>query len=136
MLPIKVLIVEDEMIIAAKISLHLEQLGYEVAGILPRGEEAVIHCRQATPDLLLLDVNLKGLLDGVETSQMLRKAGILIPTIFLTANSDENTFERAKTTFPQAFLSKPYRKSDLARAIELAIVNAAQSSTPPAAGYP
>ncbi|MGB3545693.1 MAG: response regulator [Saprospiraceae bacterium] len=128
MLPIKVLIVEDEMIIAAKISLHLEQLGYEVAGILPRGEEAVIHCRQSPPDLLLLDVNLKGLLDGVETSQMLRKEDILIPTIYLTANSEDSTFERAKATLPQAFLSKPYRKSDLARAIELAVANAARNS--------
>ncbi len=50
---IKILIVEDEMIIAAKISLHLTQLGYEVSGIIPRGEEAIVHCREAVPDLLL-----------------------------------------------------------------------------------
>ena len=124
--PVKVLVVEDEMIIAAKISLHLEQLGYEVAGILPRGEEAVVHCRETPPDLLLLDVHLKGLLDGVETAQLLRKEGIDIPTIYLTANSDEGTFERAKATRPQAFINKPYRKTDLARAIDLAVLNFTQ----------
>ena len=126
---VKVLIVEDEMIIAAKISMHLEQLGYEVVGILPRGEEAVVQCRQSPPDILLLDVNLKGNLDGVETAQLLLKEGIVIPTIFLTANNDQATFERAKSTLPQAFLSKPYRKTELARAIDLAVANA---STAPA----
>lgn len=128
---VSVLIVEDEMIIAAKISLHLEQLGYEVAGILPRGEEAVIHCRQSPPDILLLDVNLKGIIDGVETARVLQKEGINLPTIYLTANSDQATFDRAKATHPQAFLAKPYRKADLARSIELAIVNA--SNAPAAA---
>ncbi|MFK8165308.1 MAG: LytR/AlgR family response regulator transcription factor [Lewinella sp.] len=128
---VKVLVVEDEMIIAAKISLHLEQLGYEVAGILPRGEEAVVHCRQSPPDILLLDVNLKGIIDGVETAQVLQKEGVNIPTIYLTANSDQGTFDRAKATRPQAFLAKPYRKADLARAIDLAIVNA--SNAPAAA---
>ena len=131
---VKVLIVEDEMIIAAKISMHLEQLGYEVVGILPRGEEAVVQCRQSPPDILLLDVNLKGNLDGVETAQLLLKEGIIIPTIFLTANSDQATFDRAKSTLPQAFLAKPYRKTELARAIELAVANA--STAPASAPQP
>jgi len=129
--PVKVLVVEDEMIIAAKISLHLENLGYEVAGILPRGEEAVVHCRQSPPDILLLDVSLKGILDGVETARVLQKEGFNIPTIYLTANSDQGTFDRAKETRPQAFLAKPYRKADLARAIDLAVLNT--SSAPAAA---
>ncbi|TXF88613.1 response regulator transcription factor [Neolewinella aurantiaca] len=127
---VKVLVVEDEMIIAAKISLHLEQLGYEVAGILPRGEEAVLYCRESPPDILLLDVNLKGIIDGVETARVLQLEGIIVPTIFLTANSDQETFDRAKETRPQAFLAKPYRKTDLARAIDLALIN---SSSAPAA---
>lgn len=130
--PVQVLVVEDEMLIAAKISLHLEQLGYGVAGILPRGEEAVTHCRANPPDLLLLDVNLKGLLDGVDTSRLLKKEGIDVPTIYLTANTDQATFDRAKVTRPQAFLSKPYRKADLARAIDLAVTNSAANPTSPA----
>ncbi len=118
---VKILIVEDEMIIAAKISLHLTQLGYEVSGIIPRGEEAIVHCREAMPDLLLLDINLKGQVDGIQTATMLQAENIDIPIIYLTANADEATFERAKSTHPQAFISKPYKKLDLQRAIELAI---------------
>ena len=118
---IRILIIEDEMIIAAKISLHLTQLGYDVSGIIPRGEEAVVHCREAPPDLLLLDINLKGIIDGVETATILQKENIHIPIIYLTANTDEATFERAKHTRPSAFISKPYKKLDLQRAIELAI---------------
>lgn len=113
------------MIIAAKISLHLEQLGYEVAGIIPRGEEAVVHCRENAPDILLLDINLKGLIDGVETAQVLQKE-MEIPIIYLTANADEATFNRAKSTRPHAFISKPYKKLDLQRAIELTVSRMAE----------
>ncbi len=117
---LRILIVEDEMIIATKISLNLTQLGYEVAGIIPRGEEAIAQCKVTPPDLLLLDINLKGTIDGVETAIQLQREKISIPIIYLTANSDEGTFERAKKTNPQAFISKPYKKIDLSRAIELA----------------
>jgi len=125
---IQILIVEDEMIIAAKISMHLEQLGYDVAGIVPRGEDAVRHCRETPPDILLLDINLKGLLDGVETATVLQKEGN-IPIIYLTANTDDATFERAKVTQPYAFISKPYKKIDLQRAIELTISRMAENTT-------
>ncbi|MEM1325598.1 MAG: response regulator [Bacteroidota bacterium] len=117
---IHILIIEDEMIIAAKISMHLEQLGYDVAGIIPRGEEAVLHCREHAPDILLLDINLKGNINGIETAQVLQKE-MDIPIIYLTANADEATFNRAKQTRPYAFISKPYKKLDLQRAIELTI---------------
>ncbi|MEM9887199.1 MAG: response regulator [Bacteroidota bacterium] len=103
---IKILIVEDEMIIAAKISLHLEQLGYEVAGIIPRGEEAVLHCREHRPDILLLDINLKGLIDGIESAQVIQKE-MDIPIIYLTANADEATFNRAKDTRPMLSFLNP-----------------------------
>lgn len=118
---ISVLIVEDEIIIANKIGLHLEQFGYVVAGILPRGEQAVRHCRKEPPDILLLDINLKGDLDGIETAIVLEKEGIFIPTIYLTANTDTTTFERARNTRPHAFLGKPYDQTELHRAISLAV---------------
>lgn len=121
MAELKILIVEDEMIIAAKISLHLTQLGYEVSGIIPRGEEVILHCQQSPPDLLLLDIHLKGNIDGIETATQLQAAGIDLPIIYLTANADETTFDRAKHTRPYAFISKPYKKLDLQRAIELAV---------------
>jgi len=118
--PAKILIVEDEMIIAAKISMHLSNLGYEVSGIIPRGEEALVHCRENSPDILLLDIKLKGDLSGIETAKAIQKERD-IPIIYLTANADDATFEAAKPTRPFAFLSKPYKKLDLQRAIELVV---------------
>jgi DNA-binding LytR/AlgR family response regulator len=116
----KILIVEDEMIIAANISLQLTTLGYEVIGIISRGEEALLHIEQHQPDILLLDINLKGNIDGIETAQIMQKT-FDIPIIYLTANADEVHFNRAKTTHPYAFISKPFKKLDLERAIELTI---------------
>ncbi len=118
--PIKILIVEDEMIIGANISLQLSTLGYEVSGIVPRGEEALLHIKQNPPDLVLLDIQLKGKLDGIETAEEMQK-DFDIPIIYLTANADDNHFERAKSTKPFAFISKPFKKLDLQRAIELTI---------------
>ena len=116
--PIKILIVEDEMVIAANISLQLTTLGYEVAGIVPRGEEAILQIKQNQPDIVLLDICLKGDIDGIETAQIMQN-DYDIPIIYLTANADEDNFNRAKTTNPYAFISKPFKKLDLQRAIEL-----------------
>jgi DNA-binding LytR/AlgR family response regulator len=117
-LPVKILIVEDEMIIAANISLQLTTLGYEVSGIVPRGEEALVHIRQNKPDIVLLDIQLKGKIDGVETALLMQK-DFDIPIIYLTANADDANFKRAKATHPHAFISKPFKKLDLKHAIEL-----------------
>ena len=118
--PIKILVVEDEMLIAAKISMQLTNLGYEVTGIVPRGEEAIMHAQQNPPDIVLLDINLKGTLDGIETAQEMQKSGEL-PVIYLTASADESTFNRAKSTKPYAFISKPFKQLDLQRALELTV---------------
>ncbi|MEP7376460.1 MAG: response regulator [Chitinophagaceae bacterium] len=117
---IKILVVEDEMIIAAKISMQLTSMGYEVTGILPRGEEALLHMEENKPDIVLLDINLKGNLDGIEIATIMQQRNN-IPVIYLTANSDEATFNRAKPTRPYAFISKPFKQLDLQRAIELTI---------------
>ncbi len=116
--PVKILIVEDEMIIAANISLQLSSLGYEVTGIIPRGEEALASIKQNQPDMLLMDISLKGEIDGIETVQIMQN-DYDIPVIYLTANADETNFNRAKVTNPYAFISKPFKKLDLQRAIEL-----------------
>lgn len=125
---IKILVVEDEMIIGAKISMQLTSLGYEVTGILPRGEEALLHVEENKPDIVLLDINLKGKLDGIETATALQKTAD-IPIIYLTANSDDATFNRAKSTRPAAFIAKPYKQLDLQRAIELTISRMAETQT-------
>ncbi len=117
------------MIIAANISMYLEKLGYGIAGILPRGEQALYHCRRNPPDILLLDVQLKGELDGIETAAILEAEGIRIPTIYLTANTDATTFERARRTSPHAFLEKPFHETKLHRAIALAVQLHAGSAT-------
>lgn len=125
---IKILVVEDEMIIAAKISLQLTSLGYEVDGILPRGEEAILHVKENNVDIILLDINLKGNIDGIETARQI-KLQSNIPIIYLTANEDEATFNRAKTTRPAGFISKPFKQLDLQRAIELAICRMGELET-------
>jgi DNA-binding LytR/AlgR family response regulator len=119
--------VEDEMIIGAKISLQLTHLGYNVTGILPRGEEALMHIRDNKPDILLIDINLKGI-DGIETARQLQLIKET-PIIYLTANKDEDTFNRAKSTRPYAFISKPFKRLDLQRAIELTISRVTESGT-------
>lgn len=116
----KILVVEDDMIIAANISLQLTNLGYEVVGIESRGEAAIRHVEENKPDIVLLDINLKGTIDGVETAHAIHSLWD-IPVIYVTANTDEATFERAKKTRPEAFIHKPIRNIDLQRAIELTV---------------
>lgn len=116
--PMKILVVEDEMIIGAKLSMYLTDMGYEVTGLIPRAEEALLHLKESRPDMVLLDIRLKGAMDGIELAGILQEQDI--PVIFLTANSDDATFDQAKMTSPYAFLSKPVEKRDLKRVLELA----------------
>ncbi|NEN22160.1 response regulator transcription factor [Cryomorpha ignava] len=125
--PVKILVVEDEMIIAAKISMYLIEMGYEVTGIIPRSEEVLNHLELNDPDIVLLDIQLKGDMDGVELAALLIKEHP-IPVIFLTANADEETFQRAKDTKPYAFLTKPFKKIDLKRTLELTISRMAENT--------
>jgi DNA-binding LytR/AlgR family response regulator len=122
---IRILIVEDDMIIAANISLQLSKLGYEVTGIESRGEDAINHARENHPDIILMDVNLKGKIDGIETAKSIQKI-LDIPLIYLTANADENSFQRAKETHPYAFISKPFNKLNLERTIALVVEKIAE----------
>jgi DNA-binding LytR/AlgR family response regulator len=125
---VKILVVEDEMIIGAKISMQLTALGYEVTGILPRGDEALLHIAQNKPDIVLLDIQLKGSMDGIETARQIHQRHP-IPIIYVTANADDATFNRAKATRPFAFISKPFKQIDLQRAVELTISQMAERDT-------
>lgn len=126
---VKILIVEDEMLIGAKISLFLSELGYEVTALLPRAEEALVHIHEDLPDLALLDIQLRGDMDGVALAEILHTQH-KIPVIFLTANTDDATFNRAKAAKPFAFLAKPFRKTELQRALELAITRMESEANP------
>lgn len=117
------------MIIAANLSLQLTKLGYEVTGIESRGEEAVHHALVNSPDIVLMDVNLKGDLDGIETVNIIRQRSD-VGVVYLTANNDEATFGRAKATQPQAFISKPFHKLNLQRTIALVAEQLVESSEP------
>lgn len=117
---IRILIVEDDMIIGANVSLQLTNLGYEITGLVPRGEEALLHVRENPPQILLLDINLKGTLNGIETAKAIQKFAD-IPIVYLTANSDNATFEKAKETQPKAFITKPFNKLNLQRTLELVV---------------
>ncbi len=118
--PIEVLVVEDDMIVGAHISMVLAEAGYGVLGLIPTGEAALEQIKTYAPDLVLMDVNLKGKLDGVETATQIYQH-YQVPVIFLTANSDSATFERAKAAFPYAFINKPFKPVALLRAIELVV---------------
>jgi DNA-binding LytR/AlgR family response regulator len=116
----RILIVEDDMIIAANISLQLSNLGYEVTGIESRGEDAVNHAVENQPDIILMDIQLKGNINGIEAAKQIQEK-LDIPLIYLTANSDESSFQKAKETRPYAFITKPFNKLNLERTIELVI---------------
>lgn len=130
--PTKILIVEDEMVIAANISLQLSDLGYEITGILPRGEEVLAHIQTDMPDIILLDIRLKGEIDGIGTAHEIQRH-FEIPIIYLTANTDDEHFNQAKETHPYAFISKPFKKLDLQRAIELVLERVALERSNPEA---
>ncbi|GAB3545518.1 LytR/AlgR family response regulator transcription factor [Spirosoma fluminis] len=131
--PLKLLVVEDDMIIAANIALQLTKLGYEVSGVVPRGEEAILHAETNRPDLILLDISLKGSLDGIDTAHAIHRQWN-IPIIYVTANTDEATFARAIKTHPYAYIAKPIRAMELQRAIELAMSRLADE--PPTSAHP
>jgi len=115
---LKILIVEDELIIGAHISTVLQEHGYETLEVVSRGEEVpgVISAEQ--PHIIIMDIQLAGQLDGIETAKIISQTSRL-PVIFLTSNSDTATFEKSKEAYPYAFLSKPFKADDLIRTIEL-----------------
>ncbi len=119
---IKIGIVEDEMIIADNLSNTLENIGYNVATIASTYNEAFDMIDNEKPDILLLDINIKGKKDGIDIAWKL-KEDYDIPYIFLTAYADQATLDRAKQTEPPAYLVKPFSKDDLFAAIEICVFN-------------
>lgn len=126
MTALKIGIVEDELLIADSIALALESLGYEVTDSAGSYEEAITMLDNERPDLVLLDINLKGEQDGIDLALKIKdKYGL--PFIFLTANADSLTVNRAKDAHPSSYLLKPFQKEDLFTAIEIAIANHTKS---------
>ena len=132
---IRILLVEDEAILAMEMSETLEMEGYEVVGTAADGRRALDIFRQEPVDLLLCDINIKGDWDGIETVQHMM-AVRAVPVIYLTAFSDAETIERAKQTYPAAYIPKPYNLTGLRIAIEMALNNFALRAAPPLAEGP
>jgi signal transduction histidine kinase len=117
---VKILVVEDEAIVAKDIELSLRALGYEVLGIAVTGAAALQQAEEKKPDLVLMDIKLKGEIDGIATAERIRERFDL-PVVFLTAFSDEGTLQRAKVTEPFGYLLKPFEERELHTAIQIAL---------------
>jgi PAS domain S-box-containing protein len=115
----KLLIVEDEFVVAENLRIDLELMGYEVAGMASSGEEAMMLARRDNPDLALMDIKLPGGMDGIETAINLRQE-LDVPVIFITAFADESLLERAKAADPFGYLVKPYERKGLRAGVETA----------------
>jgi CheY-like chemotaxis protein len=118
--PSRILVVEDEAIVAADIQDRLEALGYVVAGWGATGDEALELARTAHPDLILMDIMLKGPMNGIQAAHLVR-IELGLPVIFLTANSDEAVLDQAKVSEPFAYLLKPFEERQLRTNIEMAL---------------
>ena len=115
-----ILIVEDEAIVAEDLAGKLRRLGYEISGTAARGEDAVALARNLRPNLVLMDIRLKGAMDGVEAAAIIRRECGL-PVIYLTAHSDRATLERAKITEPFGYLLKPFHELMLETHVQMAL---------------
>ncbi len=116
----KILVVEDENIVAKDIQNTLKALGYTVTAVVASGEEAIQKAGETQPDLVLMDIMLKGYQDGVEAARQIF-ARFNIPVVYLTAYTDETTLQRAKITEPYGYILKPFEERELHIAIEMAI---------------
>lgn len=116
----RIMIVEDERIVAKDIQNMLKRIGYEVPVAVASGEEAVQKAAEIQPDLVLMDIMLKGQIDGVEAAEQIR-ATHQIPVIYITAYADKNTLQRAKVTEPYGYILKPFQERELNTAIEIAL---------------
>ena len=118
---IKILVVEDEVIVAQDIAGRLKKMGYQVTATVASGEEAIEKASENKPDLVLMDIVLKGDMDGVTAAGKIQTK-INVPTVFLTAYADETTLERAKITNPFGYIVKPFQQKELQVVIEIALL--------------
>jgi DNA-binding LytR/AlgR family response regulator len=115
-----VLVVEDESIVAKDIQQSLTKLGYNVIGTASTGEKAILLAEEFIPDIVLMDIMLKGGMNGIDTAAEIKEK-LSIPVIFLTAYADEGTLAKAKVTEPYGYIIKPFKEIDLHTSIEMAL---------------
>ena len=117
---INILVVEDESIVSKDIQHSLKKIGYNVVGAASTGDKAIELARLEKPDLVLMDIMLKGAMNGIEAADVIKRE-MSIPVIFLTAYADESTLGKAKISEPYGYILKPFKEIDLQTSIEMAI---------------
>ena len=130
---IRIILVEDDWIIAKEIVYSLQDLGFEVIGTYDTGEEGLQQIIKSQPDIVLLDIDLSGELSGIDVAKRLKEE-TSIPFVFLTALADSNTIRQAKVVEPYAYLVKPVKPESLYSTIEVTLYNAAHKKEPVPAG--
>lgn len=123
-----ILIVEDDPLFASNIEMQVEQLGYSLVGVADHSDEALRLMAGEMIDLVLMDVNIKGSYDGIELTNMIKEK-YDVPVLFITANHDDLTFNRASRSHPAGFILKPFTDLQLKRAIQLALQSASANSS-------
>lgn len=116
----RVLVVEDEKIVAMNLESRLRDLGYDVVGSIAHAEEVLDVAAATSPDVVLMDVHLAGEMRGTEAAALLWER-LRTPIVFLTAYGDEHTFAEARRAMPVAYITKPYRSPDVHMALQLAL---------------
>src|SRR4029079_16644125 len=116
----KILIVEDERITAEDLEEVLKDLGYQVSGVVSSSEEAIREAQRNPPDLVLMDIRIRGEIDGAETALLLRER-YDVPVVYLTARADRDTLERAKQSRPLGYIVKPFHEAELHASVEMAL---------------
>ena len=117
---INILIVEDELLIAKNLSHKLESLGYQIVGIVSCGADAIQRAGEMKPDLILMDIVIKGDIDGIETAVIINQK-FDIPIIYTTAYADDETLQRAENTGSYGYLLKPFKQRELHATIKIAL---------------
>ncbi len=115
-----IMVVEDEGVVSIDIRNILRRAGYDIAAIAFLGEEAIKKAEDTHPDLVLMDIGLKGEIDGIEAAKIIRERH-QIPVVFLTGFADENTLDKAKEAGPSGFIIKPINEEELRNTIEQAL---------------
>ena len=123
----KILIVEDEIIIAIDLKIRLEDLGYYVPGIAVNGRDAIKKTGEKNPDIILMDILLNGDKDGIQVAQQIRNQ-YNVPIIYLTGSQNDGLIEKAGITEPYGYINKPFDNTEIENAIQLAVSKTNNSS--------
>ncbi|MDA0524198.1 response regulator [Methanococcoides alaskense] len=123
----QIVVVEDELIVGMMIKLKLAKMGYCVSGLASRGVDAIAMVEEVRPDMVLMDIRLKGGINGVETAMKIREMSNT-PIVFITADSSRETREMAELANPQGFLLKPFMDEELGSIVDSVLSNSAEGA--------